>query len=87
MKVKIIKSSTVDYWYSDRIGEVFEVNNYSDDRYIVLDERVPTLSFILKEDTVQENPKERTILQVLESIESLLRKHFRRVGSRENRLL
>ena len=33
MKVKIVKASNNTYWYSDRIGEIYEVENCSGHRF------------------------------------------------------
>jgi uncharacterized protein YdeI (BOF family) len=36
MKVKIIKSSGDRYWYRDKIGEIYEVDIWDEDNYVVI---------------------------------------------------
>lgn len=48
MKVRIVKCSNSDIWYRTKIGEVFEVCNWTDDAYLVEPDK---LKLIYKKDT------------------------------------
>lgn len=50
MKVKIIKCIGEGYWYKERIGEVFNVNNLLENSYEVTVNGIPVGKFITKYD-------------------------------------
>lgn len=37
LKVKVTKASLPDYWYADKIGEIFEVEDATDDEWRMYD--------------------------------------------------
>ena len=50
MKVKVIKASLLSYWYKERIGEIFDVEDYDEEKCLISDSDG---HFILRSDCVR----------------------------------
>ena len=50
MKVKIVKCSLSTYWYSDKIGKIYEVESEDETDYMVLPRHLHCNKLLLKKD-------------------------------------
>lgn len=70
MKVRITKASKSDYWYVDRIGEIFEVENYDMKDYLITSNYIKKsdCKIIIEPSEIKE-PKFEFELEIKNSIE------------------
>ena len=78
MKVKIIKSENQSYWYADKIGEVFEVDeNFNSSNYRV----ILKWNYISKSDCeIVENDTQQKIVKVCDEVKNMLLEKNRKYG-------
>ena len=77
MKVKIIKCENPEYWYADKIGEVFEVEEWDIRNY----KKFGSCDLIIKSDCeIVENDTQEKIIKICDAVKNMLLEKNRKYG-------